>query len=253
MSTDVICIWLMKCLLEQLLVDPVGIASSAHSQLPGVAFLQENDNNVQKEDVAPQSDSQLLGREAALLRANSDILSNVLQQGKKSADAASSKEFMMPVAQIIQQRLIEDSIEPAQDKDFVVMVTHVNDATVTSESDQTNSGKCLLSNDCDEEVKSDMLLSVPNNASCSDSSPQQHHEKILKQINKMREIGNESKRCSTNIKCNGGYLKLEESGITNILEGSSVARWYHLESPEFEVDGLESSRSSRIDYVLDEW
>ncbi|KAJ8478316.1 hypothetical protein OPV22_022043 [Ensete ventricosum] len=247
--------------------------TSSDSQLPGVAFLQENDNNVQKEDVAPQSDSQLLGREAALLRANSDILSNVLQQGKKSADAASSKEFMMPVAQIIQQRLIEDSIEPAQDKDFVVMVTHVNDATVTSESDQTNSGKCLLSNDCDEEVKSDMLLSVPNNASCSDSSPQQHHEKILKQINKMREnddvaiaiyqnndalskkgtsnvpadknplkllnqsrfmqmashdttsvehqIGNESKRCSTNIKCNGGYLKLEESGITNILEGSS--------------------------------
>ncbi|RWW54709.1 hypothetical protein BHE74_00038691 [Ensete ventricosum] len=27
-SSDVICIWLMKCLLEQLLVDPVGIASS---------------------------------------------------------------------------------------------------------------------------------------------------------------------------------------------------------------------------------
>ncbi|RWW17572.1 hypothetical protein GW17_00018497 [Ensete ventricosum] len=25
---DVICIWLMKCLLEQLLMDPVGIASS---------------------------------------------------------------------------------------------------------------------------------------------------------------------------------------------------------------------------------
>ncbi|URE10292.1 ubiquitin carboxyl-terminal hydrolase [Musa troglodytarum] len=249
-----------------------GIGTSSDSQLPGVAFLRENDDDIQNEDVAPQSYSQLLGREAALLRANSDILSNVLQQGKKSVDAASSKEFMMPVAQIIQQRLIEDSCEPARDKDFVVMVTQVNDASVTTESDQTNSGKCLLSNDCNEEVKSDMLLSVPNNASCSDSSPQQHHEKILKQINMHEnddvaiaiyqnndalskkgtsnvpadknplkllnqsrfmqmaahdetsvehQIGNESKRCSTNIQCNGGFLKLEESGMANVLEGCS--------------------------------
>ncbi|CAL9182291.1 unnamed protein product [Musa hybrid cultivar] len=249
-----------------------GIGTSSDSQLPGVAFLRENDNNIQNENVAPQSDSQLLGRETALLRANSDIMSNALQQGKKSVDAASSKEFMMPVSQIIQQRLIEDSIKPARDKDFVVMVTHVNDATVTSESDQTNSGKCLLSNDWNEEVKSDVLLSVPNNASFSDSSPQQHHEKILKQINmhenddvaiaiyhnndalskkgtsnvpadknslkllnQLRfmqmashdktsvehQIGYESKRCSTNTQCNGGDPKLEESGMTNVLKGCS--------------------------------
>ncbi|CAL9117515.1 unnamed protein product [Musa textilis] len=68
---------------------------------------------------------------------------------------------------------------------------------------------------------------------------------------------------STDYQCNSGDTILDDRGLLlqrNImkllmrgLNQKTVARWCHLESPEFQVHGLKSSRSSRIDYVLDEW